>query len=148
MKCPLADPRGAPGTRAPPGPNSFIFMQFSAKIWKVIAILRVGAPPWGKSWIRHWNASYVTVTVYSDSASTISLMLLDTSEHCVPWNRVVVTTTNLVVHIQRICNIHWHLVLFGCVDLDGYIHHYIVVCKIKWNAVLPSTNHITAIELN
>ena len=28
----LADPRGAPGTRAPPGgPNSFIFMQFSAK---------------------------------------------------------------------------------------------------------------------
>ena len=29
----LADPRGAPGTRAPPGgPNSFIFMQFSAKI--------------------------------------------------------------------------------------------------------------------
>ena len=29
----LADPRGAPGTRAPPwGPNSFIFMQFSAKM--------------------------------------------------------------------------------------------------------------------
>ena len=28
----LADPRGAPGTRAPPGgPNSFIFMQFLAK---------------------------------------------------------------------------------------------------------------------
>ena len=47
---------GAPGTRAPPpgGPNSFIFMQFSAKMWKIIAILGVGAPPWGKSWIRHW----------------------------------------------------------------------------------------------
>ena len=29
----LADPGGAPGTRAPPGgPNSFIFMQFSAKM--------------------------------------------------------------------------------------------------------------------
>ena len=43
---PLADPRGAPGTRAPPGgPNSFIFMQFSAKMWKIIAILGVGAPP-------------------------------------------------------------------------------------------------------
>ena len=27
----LADPRGAPGTCAPRGPNSFIFMQFSAK---------------------------------------------------------------------------------------------------------------------
>ena len=42
----LADPRGAPGTRAPPGgPNSFIFMQFSAKNWKIIALLGVGAPP-------------------------------------------------------------------------------------------------------
>ena len=51
----LADPRGAaaPGTRGPRGPNSFIFMQFSAKIWKIIAILGVGAPPWGKSWICH-----------------------------------------------------------------------------------------------
>ena len=41
---------GAPGTRAPPprGPNSFIFMQFSAKMWKIIAILGVGAPPLGK----------------------------------------------------------------------------------------------------
>ena len=49
---------GAPGTRAPPGgPNSFIFMQFSAKMWKIIAILGVGAPPWGKSWIRHWRQS-------------------------------------------------------------------------------------------
>ena len=27
------------------GPNSFIFMQFSAKNWKIIALLRVGAPP-------------------------------------------------------------------------------------------------------
>ena len=27
----LADPRGAPGMHAPWGPNSFIFMQFSAK---------------------------------------------------------------------------------------------------------------------
>ena len=37
---------GAPGMRAPPwGPNSFIFMQFSAKMWKIIAILGVGAPP-------------------------------------------------------------------------------------------------------
>ena len=23
-------------------------------MWKIIAILGVGAPPWGKSWIRHW----------------------------------------------------------------------------------------------
>ena len=29
----------------PGGPNSFIFMQFSAKMWKIIAILEVGAPP-------------------------------------------------------------------------------------------------------
>ena len=49
------DPRGVPGMRTPPGgPNSFIFMQFLAKFWKKLAILGVGAPPWGKSWIRHW----------------------------------------------------------------------------------------------
>ena len=47
--------KGGRQGRAPPpgGPNSFIFMQFLAKIWKIIAILGVGAPPWGKSWIRH-----------------------------------------------------------------------------------------------
>ena len=52
--------KGGHQGRAPPpgGPNSFIFMQFSAKIWKIIAILRVGAPPWGKSWIRHWFVKY------------------------------------------------------------------------------------------
>ena len=46
----LADPGGAPGTRAPPGgPNSFIFMQFLAKNWKIIALLGVGAPPPGEN---------------------------------------------------------------------------------------------------
>ena len=46
----LADLRG--GARdarpSPGGPNSFIFMQFSANIWKIIALLGVGAPPLGK----------------------------------------------------------------------------------------------------
>ena len=46
---------GARDARPPGGPNSFIFIQFSAKIRKIIAILGVGAPPWGKSWIRHWG---------------------------------------------------------------------------------------------
>ena len=55
----LADPRGGARDARPPwGPNSFIFMQFSAKNWKIIELLGVGAPPWGKSWIRHWYASY------------------------------------------------------------------------------------------
>ena len=36
--------KGAPGTR-PPDPNSFSFMQFSAKICKIIALFVVGAPP-------------------------------------------------------------------------------------------------------
>ena len=34
---PLADPREVPGTRAPLGPISFIFMQFSAKVCQIIA---------------------------------------------------------------------------------------------------------------
>ena len=47
---------GAPGTRAPPGgPNSFIFMQFSAKIWKIIAILGVGTPPGENPGSAIWN---------------------------------------------------------------------------------------------
>ena len=53
----VADPRGRQGrAHSPPrpgGPNSFIFMQFSAKNSKIIALLGVGAPPSGKSWIRH-----------------------------------------------------------------------------------------------
>ena len=44
---------GRQGCAPPRGPNSFIFMQFSAKNWKIIAFLGVGAPLWGKSWIRH-----------------------------------------------------------------------------------------------
>ena len=36
---------GARDTRPPPrGPNSFIFMQFSAKIWKIIAIWDLAYP--------------------------------------------------------------------------------------------------------
>ena len=46
----LADPKGAPGTRAPPGgPNSFIFMQFSAKIINKHTHFGSWRPPWGKS---------------------------------------------------------------------------------------------------
>ena len=36
---------GRQGRPLPGGPNSFIFMQFSAKNWKIIALLGVGAPP-------------------------------------------------------------------------------------------------------
>ena len=41
----LADLRGAPGTPPPRGPNSFIFMQFSAKNVRNSPNLGVGAPP-------------------------------------------------------------------------------------------------------
>ena len=57
---------GARDARPPRGPNSFIFMQFSAKFWKIIAILGVGAPPLGKSWIRHWRMHSIR-TVRSSS---------------------------------------------------------------------------------
>ena len=57
--------KGGRQGRAPPpgGPNSFIFMQFSANNWKIIAFLGVGAPPWGKSWIRHWYI-YIRYILY------------------------------------------------------------------------------------
>ena len=51
---------GAPGTRPPKGPNSFIFdIQI---LWNVAASEVHGPPtrsthPYGKSWIRHWNRS-------------------------------------------------------------------------------------------
>ena len=51
---PVADLRGgARDARPPGGPNSFIFMQFSAK--KIGWHTHFGSwrPPWGKSWIRH-----------------------------------------------------------------------------------------------
>ena len=47
--CSLADPRGAPGTRAPHwGPNSFIFMLFSAKIINKHTHFGSWRPPPGK----------------------------------------------------------------------------------------------------
>ena len=51
----LADPRGGARDARPHWGSKFFFffMQFSAKIWKIITILGLGAPPWGKSWIRH-----------------------------------------------------------------------------------------------
>ena len=52
---PLVDPRGAPGTHAPLGVQILSFScSFRQKNWKIIALLGVGAAPWGKSWIRHW----------------------------------------------------------------------------------------------
>ena len=52
---------GEGGTRDAPllGPISFIFMQFSGKIWpgnRLAPPLEL-APTSGKSWIRHWNMS-------------------------------------------------------------------------------------------
>ena len=77
LRLTLVDPRGVPGMHIPPGgPNSFIFMQFSAKNWKIIVILGVGAPPWGKSWIRHWlSLEPVGIGIYSKIAGGRSLFL-------------------------------------------------------------------------
>ena len=54
---PLADPRGCQGRTLLEGPNSFIFMQFSAKKLQNNRILGVGARTSQKSWIRHWVLS-------------------------------------------------------------------------------------------
>ena len=64
--------KGGRKGRAPPpdGQNFFIFMQFSAKIYKIIGWrppLGVGAPSSGKSWIRHCCAfavSYYSILGY------------------------------------------------------------------------------------
>ena len=52
--------KGARGTRALGGPNSFNFMQFLGKFGKIICwrpSWGVGAPSSGKSWIRQWSLS-------------------------------------------------------------------------------------------
>ena len=50
----------------PPGPNIFIFVQFSAKKLKNNSTFGNWRTPWGKSWIRHCNVlalnQQVTVT--------------------------------------------------------------------------------------
>ena len=62
MQQSVADLRGAPGTRAPPGgQNSFIFMQFSTKKIGSRAYFGNWHPPRGKSWIRHWQWSAAVV---------------------------------------------------------------------------------------
>ena len=50
---------GVPGTRAPSlGVQILSFWcSFWKKIWKILALLGVGTPPAGKSWIRHWSVS-------------------------------------------------------------------------------------------
>ena len=47
--------RGGPGGPGPPLGSKFfqVSCSFRQKIEKIIPILEVGAPPWGKSWIRH-----------------------------------------------------------------------------------------------
>ena len=47
--------RGRQGRAPPGGPNSFIFMRFSAKKLKNNSTFGNWRTPWGKSWIRHWN---------------------------------------------------------------------------------------------
>ena len=62
----LADPRGAPGTRAPPPPGSkfFHFHAVFGKKLKNNSTFGSWRPPWGKSWIRHWNIKYLISTMY------------------------------------------------------------------------------------
>ena len=50
----LADPRGGARDVHPPGSKFFHFHAVFNKKLKIIGILGVGAPPWGKSWIRYW----------------------------------------------------------------------------------------------
>ena len=51
----LADPKGYQGCApCPQSPNSFIFMQFSARKLKNNSTFGSWCTPAGKSWIRHW----------------------------------------------------------------------------------------------
>ena len=57
----LADTRGAPGTRPPPPPRGSKFFHFHAVFGKKLknnSIFGSWRPPWGKSWIRHWNGHF------------------------------------------------------------------------------------------
>ena len=69
----LADLRGRQGRVPPLGPDSFIFMQFSVKIWPND---RLVPPPWklanhppsGKFWIRHWEANLLFGQFFSENS--------------------------------------------------------------------------------
>ena len=66
----LADPRGAPGTRAPPwGPKFFHFHALFGKKLKNNSTSGSWRTPWGKSWIRHCchiRASILTYFLISE----------------------------------------------------------------------------------
>ena len=61
---------------APPGPNSFIFMQFSAKKMKNNSTFGSWRTPLGKTWIRHWNLLHLWMTIYNIFTETTIQSLL------------------------------------------------------------------------
>ena len=81
--------RGAPGTR-PPGPNSLIFMQFSAKKLQNNYNLGFGAPPSGKSWIRHCGRICQILPNFARNALSSKTRL---SENCLHYILILLHST-------------------------------------------------------
>ena len=110
----LADPRGGARDARPPwGPNSFIFMQFSAKMWKIIAILGVGAPP-GE------NPGSAT----ADGAKTLtrpyirgSWILMRTAVSLEEWPRPWLWSVHMACPVSNIQSRH-----FECNDAVKLLH--------------------------
>ena len=77
------------------GPNSFIFMQFSAKNWQNNTNLGIDAPPSGKSWIHHCTCKSTVNKLNFSLTRKISMFTKETIKF-------------------------WSLVKTGLADVDGF----------------------------
>ena len=96
---PVADLRG--------GPNSFIFMQFSAKKQVSTPTLGVGAPPSGKSWIRHCVPVYYFVTKFVIHYCFVVKFSKDNWRHLQFRHYMCVVTSQAKDNILNMAMITW-----------------------------------------
>ena len=95
-------------------------MQFLAKIWKIIAIFGVGAPPWGKSWIRHWQRHTL---LENETRWSVQLLLINEKvdftgyEEFLYYNHVCLKIMRLTLPIFE----NVHMVLVKCLFRKSWI---------------------------
>ena len=141
---PLADLRGAPGMRAPPGSKFFHFHAVFGKNLKNNS--NFGSwrpPPQGKSWIRHWELMLAfknikqttTITKYHD----FQLRLL----------HGVIFTNNILYHWKKVASQECEF----CENTKQMLFHLMINCPVmkaiwtQFNAYLENCTNINTNEL-